>query len=200
MLSSSRATATLGVVQDLPQTRATYADVLAASPDLIAEVIGGRLVTQPRPAPRHVLSTSALGGILMPPFQLGGVRGPGGWWVLDEPELHLGDDITVPDLAGWRRERMPKLPETAWFSLAPDWVCEAISPSTERYNRAEKRDIYATRGVGHLWLVDPANRLLETFELSKGRWTLLRTCRDNEQVEAPPFAVAGFDLGLLWAD
>src|SRR5262245_24033159 len=155
-------------MQDAPNREAMYEDLLAVPPHLVAEIIGGRLVTHPRPAPRHIRASSILGGLLAPPFDLGQHRGPGGWWILDEPELHLGTDVAVPDLAGWRRERMPKLPETAWFSLAPDWVCEMISRSTERYDRGEKRDIYAAHGVRHLWHLDPTARLLETFELTDG--------------------------------
>ena len=186
-------------MQDVPQTRATYADVLAAPPHLIAEVIAGRLVTHPRPAPRHIASASVLGGLLVGPFQLGR-SGPGGWWILDEPELHLRDEITVPDLAGWRVERMPALPETAWFPLPPDWVCEVISPSTAAFNKGAKRDIYAANGVRHLWHVDPAARLLETFELTGDKWLLSRTWRDDETVVADPFPDAPFGLGLLWGD
>ena len=187
-------------MQDLPHSRATYADVLAAPPDLIAEIIGGRLVTHPRPAPRHVVGTSRLGRVLGQAYDWKGATGPGGWWILDEPEIHLGDEIVAPDLAGWRIERMPKLPQTAWFELAPDWICEVISPSTARYNKGEKRDLYAARGVEHLWHIDPAPRLLEVFELSDGKWVLLKTYRDEDSVTAPPFTDAPFSLGLLWAD
>jgi Uma2 family endonuclease len=187
-------------MQDLTTREATYDDVLAAPPNVVAEIIGGRLVTHPRPPPRHVVAVSRLGRILGQSFDWQGSEGPGGWWLLDEPELHLGKDVAVPDLAGWRHERMPSLPETAWFSLAPDWICEALSSSTERYDRGEKRDIYAAHGVRHLWHLDPTARLLETFELTEGRWLLLKTYRDAEPVTAPPFAEVPFPLGLLWAD
>lgn len=185
-------------MQDRPSRAATYEDLLAVPPHLVAEIIGGKLVTHPRPAPRHIRATSRLGSILGSPFDLG-VGGPGGWWILDEPELHLGANITVPDVAGWRIERMPELPETAWFPLAPDWVCETISRSTESDDRGEKRDIYAAYGVRHLWLLDPIARLLETFELSGSKWLLLRTYRDDDTVEAPPFSAVPFALELLWA-
>lgn len=185
-------------MQDIPSRRATYEDLLAASPNLVAEIIGGRLVTHPRPAPRHIRASSRLGVVLGQPFDLG-VGGPGGWWLLDEPELHLGQDITVPDVAGWLVERMPELPETAWFSLPPDWICESISPSTEGYDRGEKREIYAAHGVRHLWLLDPIAKLLETFELTKGKWLLLHTYRDDDTVVAPPFDAVPFPLGLMWA-
>ncbi len=152
---------------DAAEKIATYQDVLDAPPNVVAEIIGGRLVTHPRPAFRHGLAGSAIGGKLVPPFHFGD-GGPGGWWIIVEPEIHLGNDIVVPDLAGWRRESLPEFPETAWIDVAPDWVCEIISPSTARYDRGEKREIYAREGVKHLWHVDPIDRLLEAFELQNG--------------------------------
>ena len=136
--------------------RATYRDVLEAPPHKVAEIVAGTLHTNPRPAPRHAHASSALGAKIGDPFGYGG--GPGGWWILDEPELHLGEDILVPDIAGWRRERMPDLPDTPYFPLAPDWVCEVLSPSTRDLDRHGKRPIYAREGVNHLWFVDPAAR------------------------------------------
>ena len=115
-----------------------------------------------------------------------------------EPELHLGPHVTVPDIAGWRRETLPQLPDTAWIETPPDWVCETLSPSTESYDRGSKRQIYAASRVKHLWLVDPQPRLLEAFALSDGRWLLLATCRDEEEVRVPPFDAISFSLGLLW--
>lgn len=129
-----------------------------------------------------------------------GVGGPGGWWILDEPELHLDADIVVPDLAGWRRERMPKLPETAWFELSPDWICEILSPSTARIDRADKLPIYARHGVTHAWLVNPDQRTLEVFENRGGHWTLLIVLADDAGVSQPPFDAIAFSLGGLWAD
>jgi Uma2 family endonuclease len=187
-------------MQDLAPRRAIYQDLCAVPPHLVAEILDGRLVTHPRPAPRHAVSTSRMGFVISGPFDLGR-GGPGGRWILDEPELHLGNDVLVPDLAGWRRERMPKLPETAYFPLAPDWVCEIVSPSTARHDRGAKRDIYARHGVRHLWHVDPDVRLLEAFELgADGRWVLLRTYQDNDQIDAAPFSEVPFALGQLWAD
>ena len=187
-------------MQDLPERTATYADLAAVPSHLVAEIIAGRLVTHPRPAPRHALSNSVLGRLLGQAFDRKGASGPGGWWLLDEPELHLGHDILVPDIAGWRVERMPQLPDAAWFGLVPDWACEVLSPSTTRHDRGEKRDIYAEHGVRHLWHVDPDARILEVFALETGRWTLLRTYRDDDQVAAAPFDAVPFALGLLWAD
>ncbi|MCA9713015.1 MAG: Uma2 family endonuclease, partial [Myxococcales bacterium] len=165
---------------------ATYADLLAVPDHLVAEIVRGSLYTSPRPAPRHANAAGVLGGELNMVWQRGR-GGPGGWWILPEPELHLGDDILVPDIAGWRRERMERLPETAWFALRPDWVCEILSPSTARLDRGEKLDVYADRGVPWAWLVDPGARLVEVFELTGGRWTRHATARDETAAELPPF-------------
>jgi hypothetical protein len=125
---------------------ATSEDLVQVPPHLVAEILAGKLVTHPRPAPRLALAGSSLGGELLGPFQKGR-GGPGGWWILDEPELHLDADVAVPDIAGWRRERMPKLPETAWFGIAPDWVCEILSPSTARDDRVVKMPVYGLLGL-----------------------------------------------------
>ena len=138
-----------------------------------------------------------LGGELGPPFHRGH-GGPGGWWILDEPELHLGEDVLVPDLAGWRREHMPELPDTAYFTLAPDWVCEVLSSSTRKVDLHEKRPIYAREGVSHLWLVDPIDRALEAFELHDGQWLLIASVKDDEPVSSRPFDAITFSLGDLW--
>ena len=177
--------------------RATYQDVLDAPAHQIAEVIDGTLYTYPRPAPRHTLASSALGGTLEPPFHRGR-GGPGGWWILDEPELHLSEDILVPDLAGWRRERMPELPDTAYFTLVPDWTCEILSASTRKVDLLRKRPIYAREGVHHLWLIDPVDRTLEAFELHDGQWLLIANAQDDEPVSIRPFDAITFSLGELW--
>ena len=175
---------------------ATYADLLDTPPHMVAELIDGRLVTHPRPAPRHARASSLLGGKLVGPFDEGH-DGPGGWWILDEPELHLGTDVLVPDLAGWRRERLPRLPDIAWFDLPPDWVCEVLSPATARTDRGQKLPRYAAHGVRHVWLIDPDLRLLEGFENRDGRWLLLQTYTQAERVAAAPFDAVPFALGAL---
>lgn len=184
---------------DSAEKLATYEDLLAAPPHLIAEIIHGRLVTHPRPAPRHINAASSLGMILGPPFRRG-VGGPGGWVILDEPELHLGAEIVVPDLAGWRRERMPRLPETAWFETGPDWTCEFISRSSTSDDRRRKPGIYASFGVAYYWLGDPVERTLQTFELTEGIWERTGGFRDDDRIAAPPFAEGPFPLGELWAE
>ena len=180
-----------------PAARATYQDVLDAPAHLVAELIGGTLYTHPRPAPRHATATSRLGFELGGPFDRGR-GGPGGWRIIDEPELHLGDEVLVPDMAGWRRERMPALPDTAYFTLAPDWICEVLSPSTRKRDLVRKRPIYAREGVAHLWLVDPVEQILEAFEARDGQWVLIATVEDDDPVQIAPFDAVTFSLGELW--
>ena len=176
---------------------ATYADLEAVPPHLVAEILFGTLVTHPRPVPRHGAASSALGVITGGPFQFG-VGGPGGWIFIDEPELHLGPHVAVPDIAGWRRERMTEPPDKAYLELAPDWICELISPSTEKYDKGEKRRIYAHYGVEHLGYVDPRVRSLEVFVRQGKDWLLTHTFFDDDDVCAPPFEALTFKLGLLW--
>lgn len=178
---------------------ATYEDLLQVPDNLVAEIINGRLVTSPRPAPKHARASSRVGGELDGPFDQGR-GGPGGWWILDEPELHLNGHVLVLDLAGWRREHMPNLPTTAWFEQAPDWVCEVLSPSTARVDRVEKLPLYAAAGVGHAWLIDPDLRILEVFENRDGHWLLLAAYDNDNRVRAVPFDAVEIALAGLWVD
>jgi Uma2 family endonuclease len=159
--------------------------------------VDGKLYTTPRPAPRHASASSGLGGLLHGPFDRGR-GGPGGWRILDEPELHLGRDVLVPDLAGWRRERLPSLPETAYFPLAPDWICEVVSPSTASMDRVKKLGIYAREGVRHAWIVDPLARTLEVLRLEAAHWIILATAAAQDVARAEPFDALEIDLSLLW--
>ena len=179
--------------------RATYEDVLNAPENKVAEILDGELFLSPRPAPRHAVAHSRLLGALAGPFD-SGVGGPGGWWILTEPELHLGEQILVPDIAGWRRERLPAIPDEAFFSLAPDWVCEVLSPSTERFDRGRKLRIYAEAGVAHVWLVKPTDRTLEVLRLRDGAWTIVGVWEDAAVVRAEPFEAVELEVGRLWAD
>ena len=188
-----------------PPRRATYADLEAVPANQVAELIEGTLYVTPRPAPRHANASSALGFKIGGPFHLGD-RGPGGWWILDEPELRFPDpsqpgelNTLVPDLAGWRRERMPVLPSTAYFTLAPDWVCEVISTSTEAQDREVKMPVYAREGVRHAWLVDPIAKTLEVDTLdATRRWSEPVVHRDVEVVRVVPFDAIELDLSALW--
>jgi Uma2 family endonuclease len=209
-----------------PKAKATYADVLAAPAHVVAEVLFGVLYTHSRPAAPHTRASSRLGAELDGPFDRGR-GGPGGWIILDEPELHFGkapdEDIIVPDLAGWRRERMPSIADVAFFTLAPDWVCEVLSPSTAPIDRTEKMHIYAREGVRHAWLVDPIAKTLEVFRLARatprakakskgktkrapararsgsGDWVLVDVWRGDAKVRAEPFDAVPLELGALWS-
>ena len=176
---------------------ATYADLEAVPPHLVAEILFGTLVTHPRPVRRHGGATSALGMAVGSPHQLG-VGGPGGWIFVDEPELHLGPHVVVPNIAGWRRERMTEPADKAFFEIAPDWVCEALSPSTEKNDKGAKRTIYALSGVDFLWQLDPRSKSLETFKRSDKSWLVTGVFFDDDEVKAPPFDAVAFSLGLLW--
>lgn len=184
---------------DRPHRPATYADLEALPANMVGQILFGALHAHPRPAPAHARATSRLGAELDGPFDRGR-GGPGGWIVLDEPELHLGEHVVVPDIAGWRRERLPRLPNTAFIETPPDWVCEVLSPTTARIDRTDKLAIYAAFGVGYCWLVDPDAHTLEVFELHEGRWLLHSTYKDRDAVAAPPFEVHTFTIDVLWPD
>lgn len=189
----------LVVMAALPARKpATYADLASLPANVVGELVAGVLYASPRPAPRHANAAAGLEIEIGGPFHRGR-GGPGGWWVLPEPEVHVGPDVVVPDLGGWRRERMPTLPEGAFFTLAPDWVCEVLSASTEAFDRGEKMSVYAREGVRHAWLVDPAERLLEAFVNEAGAWRPLGSWRGNASVRAAPFDALPFELGALWA-
>jgi Uma2 family endonuclease len=177
---------------------ATYEDLLAVPEHLIAEILDGELVTQPRPASLHARAASSLGGELYGPFDRGR-GGPGGWVILDEPELHLHGNVLVPDLAGWRREHMPSVPDAAAFEIAPDWVCEVLSPGTAARDRSRKLPIYAAEKVAHIWLVDPIVQTLEVFRLDATGWRLVGTWEGAAVVRAEPFEAIELELAALWA-
>ena len=178
---------------------ATYDDLVKLPDNQVAEIIDGELHASPRPAPAHAIAGSSIGALITNPYDFGR-GGPGGWWILYEPEVHLGEDVLVPDWAGWRRSRMPHRPATAYFPLAPDWVCEILSPSTVQIDRARKLDIYAREGVANAWLVDPLAGTLEVLRLEGSRWVLLGTHIGNEVVRAEPFAEIDLELALLWRE
>jgi Uma2 family endonuclease len=178
---------------------ASYADLEALPPNVVGELIGGELYVSPRPASLHAVASSRLGIKIGGPFDVG-EGGPGGWLILDEPELHLGEDVLVPDLAGWRRERMPVIPRAAAFELAPDWVCEVLSPSTAALDRNVKLQVYAREGVSHLWLVDPEKRTLEVLRLEEGRYSLLGLHEGKARVRVEPFEALEWELAVLWTD
>ena len=186
----------------LVKRNATYDDLCALPDHMVAEIIDGDLFASPRPASPHALASSMLGAVLIAGFggEPGGAGVPGGWWILDEPELHFGQNVLVPDLAGWRRERMPTVPDVAGFQLAPDWVCEVISPSTGEIDRGRKMRVYARERVGHLWIVDPILRTLEVYRLEDGRWVVASTHAGTEQIRAEPFEAVALGMRRWWRE
>ena len=178
---------------------ATYEDLMLVPEYRVAEIIDGTLYSMPRPASPHANASSMLGILLGGPFRLG-AGGPGGWIILDEPELHLGKDIVVPDLAGWRRERMPTLGNVKFFELAPDWICEVLSPSTYKIDRLHKMRVYAREGVVHLWLIDPIMRSVEVHRLNGEHLEPVDVFVGDEAVRAEPFDAIEIRLSMLWID
>ena len=176
---------------------ATYDDVLAAPEHVIAEILDGELITSPRPALPHADASSGLLAVVRLAFDRGG-GGPGGWRVLAEPELHLGHDVLVPDIAGWRRTRLPTLPAEEWLTLPPDWVCEVLSPSTAAIDRTRKLPIYAREGVSHAWLVDPIAQTVEVLRRERHAWVLVATTSGAGMIRAEPFEGIEIDPRLLW--
>lgn len=183
---------------DTAKKLATYADIEALPPDVVGQILFGSLHTHPRPATRHVTGAHRLALKLGPPFELG-EGGPGGWIFLPEEELHLGPHIVVPDISGWRAERLPPdYLDSKFIEVPPDWICEVLSPTTEDVDKTSKRRIYATFGVDHLWYIDPRPRHLEVFVRQDRDWLLTHTFTEQDDVCASPFADVSFPLSLLW--
>lgn len=180
--------------------RATYEDLMEVPDTKVAELIDGELIVSPRPGSPHAHAATVLGIDVGGSFHgpEGPPAAPGGWWILLEPELHFDADVLVPDWAGWRRGRMPVFPQVAFFTLAPDWVCEVISPSTGRIDRTLKMQRYADAGVGHLWLVDPLLQTLETYRLEAGHWLVAGTHAGEDVVRAEPFHAVALRLARWW--
>lgn len=174
-----------------------YSSLEALPRNMVGQIINGSLHANPRPSGPHGLVASTLGMDLGTPYQRG-KGGPGGWWIIDEPELHMSQQVLVPDIAGWRHTTLPAIPQDHRFTVAPNWVCEVLSPSTSRVDRVEKMPVYATHGVEYLWLVDPADKTMETFTLIDGRWTLTGSFKDDDTVAVVPFEAAEISLADLW--
>jgi Uma2 family endonuclease len=164
------------------------------------EIINGTLYIMSRPAPPHANAATVLTSELNLAFQRGR-GGPGGWWIIAEPEIHFAPKEPLsPDIAGWRVDRMPSLPNTAHFELAPDWICEVLSKSTERIDRQEKLPIYARHGIKHAWLLDPIAKLLEVYALdSKQQWRTVEIIEGDRTVRVAPFDAIEIELASLWA-
>lgn len=183
-----------------PKRRATYEDLMQVPDHKVAEIIDGELVVSPRPASPHAYAASTLGMEIGFPFHrgVGDPAGPGGWWITLEPELHFGDDVLVPDWAGWRRDHMPVFPIVPFFTQAPDWACEVLSSSTGRIDRSRKMRIYAREGIGHLWLVDPLEQTLEVYRLGAGQWVVVAVFAGDEILRAEPFEAIEIGLARWW--
>jgi len=179
---------------------ATYEDIEALPVGWVGEILGDELVASPRPAMPHARVASALHAILGMAFDLGHQGMRGGWWLLYEPELHFGRNVLVPDLAGWRRERMPvpSFADDPFSTIAPDWVCELLSPSTTHLDRERKLPIYHRAGVGHAWLIDPPTRTLEIHRRQESDWLLVASHSGEGEVRAEPFEALSLKLGALW--
>ncbi len=181
---------------------ATYQDLCNLPQHMLGQIVNGDLHATPRPGSDHTNAASVL-GMELGPFHGrsgGGSGGPGGWWILFEPELHLGPDILVPDLAGWRRERMPKRPRGPYFTLAPDWVCEVLSPATVVLDRVKKKRIYAREGVTHLWIVDTEPRTLEVSRRAGDFWQEIASFVGDDPVRAEPFDSVEIAMARWWEE
>jgi Uma2 family endonuclease len=185
---------------DPAKKKATYEDLFDIPENMTGEIVNGELVVTPRPSPKHMRSTSVLGGKIMPPYDFGEGGGPGGWVILYEVEIKLGEDTIVPDLAGWRKERFPKKLEHNWIEVVPDWVCEVLSPRTALRDRTDKTSIYAEHRVGHLWLVDPLNMTVEVFRLESNHLVPVGVFGGKEKVRLEPFVEIEINLGDLWLE
>lgn len=184
---------------DPAKREATYEDLYHIPENMTGQIIDGELIVTPRPASRHIEVASSLGGELVPPYRFGR-GGPGGWLIYDKPEIHLGKHVLVPDLAGWKRERLSISPDEHRFTVPPDWICEILSPSTARTDRIEKRRIYAQYHVQYAWIIDPTLLTLEVFKLESGTWVVRGLHAEHEKVRAEPFTEVEIDLANLWME
>ena len=176
---------------------ATYDDLCRVPDHFVAEIFDGDLYASPRPALPHARAAGVLLARLGAAFDTGDE--PGGWIMLFAPELHFGNDVLVPDIAGWRRERLPSLPHAAYLTLAPDWICEVVSPATETIDRGQKLRIYAREGVAHAWLVDPLQQSLSVLALESGSLVQIDEHHGNANVRARPFDAIELELRALWS-
>jgi Uma2 family endonuclease len=185
-------------MEPLRKPGATYQDVLDAPEEYVAELIAGELHLQPRPAKAHTFSASALGVEIGAKYQRG-IGGPGGWWILYEPELHFDPDVLVPDLAGWRQSGTPAFdPSVAYYAERPDWVCEVLCPSTARKDRVLKLDAYHRANVPWSWLVDPLAQTIEVFQWSDRGWLRTQTAEGPSRVALLPFEGVDLEIGAIW--
>jgi len=184
---------------ELALRHATYEDLLKVPDHLVAELIDGELYTSPRPGSRCARVSSVLSATLSNFFDRDD-RGPDGWWIVNEPELHLAGNALVPDIAGWRRERLPIYPDAPAFEFPPDWCCEVQSPTSGLVDRVKKRPLYAKHGVQHVWLVDPIAQLVKVYRLESGRWVVAGNYGGDDVVRIEPFEEFELALSRLWIE
>jgi Uma2 family endonuclease len=165
-----------------------YAAIERLPEGVVGEIIEGQLHTHPRPAARHARSATVLSAALVGAYDQGW-SGPGGWKIFFEPEIHFrrNSEVLVPDIAGWRRERLPEMPEDQRFEVVPDWVCEVLSPSTADTDRELKMRVYARYGVPYAWLVDPRDQRVEAYAVQAGEWQRTATISGETPIRAAPF-------------
>lgn len=182
----------------LARRAATLADLEALPDNVVGEIVGSELVVSPIFESLVAVARTSLLGELVGPFHKR-QTGPKRWWILSRPAVQLSDDVLAPDLVGWTRDRLPRLEDISAFTLTPDWICEILSPSTMRLDRALKMPVYAREGVRHAWLIDPRAKTLEAFRLEGGRWVLLGVWSEDALVRAEPFDAVELALSELWA-
>ncbi|MBZ4418012.1 Uma2 family endonuclease [Myxococcus sp. RHSTA-1-4] len=185
-------------MSDKPRTESIYEELERLPPEVTGEIIDGKLYVSPGPRFIHSRAATRLLKRIGPFDEEEGETGPGGWLILFEPRLHLNGNVLRPDLAGWRRERMPEMPDVVGAELAPDWLCEVLSPSTAALDRNQKMAVYAREGVRHLWLIDPRLQTLEVYRLHGGDWQRLGVHTGNAVVHAEPFEALPLKLASLW--
>jgi|SRR5208283_638169 len=185
---------------EMAKKMATYEDLYDVPDNMIGEIIGGELIVTPRPSRRHGYTTFALGNEIGPPYQFGRSGGPGGWVFIFEPEIGLEEHVLVPDLAGWKEQRYPDEESHNWISVAPDWICEVLSPNTLKIDKMEKMPIYARHGVPYLWLIDPIAKTLDVFRLKAGEWVVAALYVEGAKVRAEPFTEIEINLSDLWQE
>ncbi|MDR3569051.1 MAG: Uma2 family endonuclease [Syntrophobacteraceae bacterium] len=178
---------------------ATYEDLYDVPENLIGEIVNGELTVPPRPTRKHGYAATALIEEVGPPYHRGR-GGPGGWSFIAEPEVIFGEDIMAPDVAGWKAQRFLWEEDRNPVSVAPDWVCEVLSPKTVRNDKVRKMPVYARHGVGHIWLIDPAAMTMDAFRLESGRWLLLASFSENDKARVEPFQEIEINLAYLWAE
>ena len=179
--------------------KASYDDLFGIPENMTGEIIDGELIATPRPSARHSNVEFVLSARLGPPYRFA-EGGPGGWVILIEQEIMLTDQLLVPDLSGWKKERFPGVPVKNYISVPPHWVCEVLSPGTVGIDKVKKMPVYAQHEIPYLWFVDPLAKTLEVFGLEAGRWFMLAAFTGAVRVRAEPFREAEIELENLWLD